>query len=524
MIRKIKFKNYKKFKDNEIFFIEGRNVLVGENGVGKSTVIEAICMVMRGSTNLVQSKGISNLFNIDAIKKFNIGDKKIEELPELYVELYFDQNSEANNAEVCGSHNLDNDKSAFGICMKIIPNDDYTLQIKEQLESAEYVFPFEFYKVVFQRFDGSSYNTYAKGHTHSYSLLNSSVVSVSSSLNKLITKTYINSTTEGKRKLIQHDFRSKNDNFSDALYSKYKLEVDAKYKLKIKEAINFAEEFITIHSNGLDISNLGEGEKLMIAIESNLSQEEKQNTVTLIEEPETHLSYINMEKLICMIENNANEQIIIATHSNMIVSRLGVINTVLLSENGIFHFVDVNEETSKFFQKAPNTNLLNFILSKKCILVEGDAEYILMEKFYEMETGKKLSQDDISIIACGGKTFKRYSDIARGLNKRVAIVTDNDKNYDKNITKNYSEIINDNVKVFSDNNDENWTFEVSLYSYSKTYIDNKLYTKQMGNGVVSFMLNNKAESAFRLLVALEDESDQFTIPTYIKEAIAWIKS
>lgn len=123
-----------------------------------------------------------------------------------------------------------------------------------------------------------------------------------------------------------------------------------------------------------------------------------------------------------------------------------------------------------------------------------------------------------------GKTFKRYSDIARGLNKRVAIVTDNDKNYDKNITKNYSEIINDNVKVFSDNNDENWTFEVSLYSYSKTYIDNKLYTKQMGNGVVSFMLNNKAESAFRLLVALEDESDQFTIPTYIKEAIAWIKS
>ena len=42
---------------------------MGENGVGKSTVIEAICMVMRGSTNLVQSKGISNLFNIDARKK-----------------------------------------------------------------------------------------------------------------------------------------------------------------------------------------------------------------------------------------------------------------------------------------------------------------------------------------------------------------------------------------------------------------------------------------------------------------------
>jgi hypothetical protein len=49
----------------------------------------------------------------------------------------------------------------------------------------------------------------------------------------------------------------------------------------------------------------------------------------------------------------------------------------------------------------------------------------------------------------------------------------------------------------------------------------------MTNGVQSYMLNNKAESAFRLLCLFTDENpdtnlEKFKIPPYIEEAIQWI--
>lgn len=41
----------------------------------------------------------------------------------------------------------------------------------------------------------------------------------------------------------------------------------------------------------------------------------------------------------------------------------------------------------------------------------------------------------------------------------------------------------------------------------------------MNQGVLQFMLNNKAEAAFRLL---ENYPSGFIIPEYIKEAIEWV--
>ena len=40
---------------------------------------------------------------------------------------------------------------------------------------------------------------------------------------------------------------------------------------------------------------------------------------------------------------------------------------------------------------------------------------------------------------------------------------------------------------------------------------------------LKFMLNNKSESAYRILELLEKKSDDFKVPKYIKDAIEWIK-
>ena len=87
-IRKIKLHNYRRFKDIEIPFKEGRNILVGDNESGKSSVLEAIDLTARGSRHRVEDIGIATLFNVGVIREFMDSDRQLTNLPELYVELY----------------------------------------------------------------------------------------------------------------------------------------------------------------------------------------------------------------------------------------------------------------------------------------------------------------------------------------------------------------------------------------------------------------------------------------------------
>lgn len=76
MITKIKFQNFKTFKNTEINLNSDRNILIGQNGVGKSTIIQAISLVISGSISQVSAVGLESLFNVSSIKEFMNGEKK----------------------------------------------------------------------------------------------------------------------------------------------------------------------------------------------------------------------------------------------------------------------------------------------------------------------------------------------------------------------------------------------------------------------------------------------------------------
>ena len=119
-------------------------------------------------------------------------------------------------------------------------------------------------------------------------------------------------------------------------------------------------------------------------------------------------------------------------------------------------------------------------------------------------------------------SFERYLDVAQELNIKVAVITDNDRDYETNVIRKYSKYIDKkNINVFSDDDNERYTFEVCLFKDNQDYIDNHDITSVSDK--VNFMLNNKSESAYRILNALEKESNDFIIPKYIKDTIEWIK-
>ena len=123
----------------------------------------------------------------------------------------------------------------------------------------------------------------------------------------------------------------------------------------------------------------------------------------------------------------------------MIATRLDLRNCFLVNSNSdeITSLKNVEESTAKFFVKAPDNNLLQFVLSDKVILVEGDAEFILMEAMFKNVCHRTLKESGIGVISVDGKCFKRYLKIAEQLQIKVVVITDNDKDFKHNIRENY---------------------------------------------------------------------------------------
>ncbi|HDT9276028.1 TPA: AAA family ATPase [Listeria monocytogenes] len=524
MIEKIKLINYRSFENLEIPFNSSRNIFVGENGVGKTSILMAISYVLSGSYSAIEKKGFQSLFNSETVQRYLAGDKEVKELPCLYVEVYFSKDVEPKNFNLNGKINTDN-KKASGLQMKISPNQDFLDEIKQSLTSSD-IFPFEYYKLEFNTFAGIGYNSYNKKHKVTFEYIDSTSINSAFAMKNYVSRLYTNQSDRTKRQKISFEFRKFSNEFSEKFYDEFQLEDTSDYKLKVKSS--FEAEFnerITAHKNTVDISDLGHGEKVLLGMEASLESSEDEVHIVLIEEPENHLSFLNMHKLIEMIEMNLGKQTFIATHSNMIASRLDLSNVILLSQSSSLKLNQLNHDTARFFQKAPNTNILDFLLSAKAILVEGDAEYILMEEFYEQLTTTKPFQNDTALISCGGKTFERYLQVAQLLNKKVAVITDNDEDYETNITIKYSVYTSEeDIEIYSDDNNENRTFEVCLYNSNVKLYEDNLKTPYMKNGMLEYMLNNKAEAAFRLLEFMREPeyNGEFVIPKYIKDAIEWI--
>jgi predicted ATP-dependent endonuclease of OLD family len=212
----------------------------------------------------------------------------------------------------------------------------------------------------------------------------------------------------------------------------------------------------------------------------------------------------------------------IATHSNLISARLNLRKCVLLNSNTTdFALLDsLPVDTADFFMKAPDNNILEFILSKKVILVEGDAEYILAAAFFEKETGLAMESADVHVISVDGTSFKRYLDLAKLLKIRTAVIRDNDHNFQLNCVERYTDFVNDHIQVFADENDDMHTFEISLYAGNATICDELFAEGRRTLSVEEYMVKNKTDAALALL---KTNANTLIIPQYFRKAIQWIR-
>jgi len=514
-IEKVILQNYKRFKTFTVSFLPDINLLIGDNEAGKSSILNAIDIVASGSKTKVETIGLESLFNSEVIESFLSSNKNYEDMPKLFIEIYL---SDQKDPDLNG---ISNSTGALcdGLRMSCEPNDSLSKEIKDILSQPDTIFPFEYYTISFKTFSGESFTGYRK-------YLKQILIDNSQINNEYATREYVKAMYHSNIKDVEkhrhkNEYRKVKDGFKSSVLGELNNRLnDYAFGVRNTNKANLETDLMLTEAN-INIENKGKGRQCFIKTEFALNKNSKNIDAILLEEPENHLSHINMKKLISRIQESSGKQLLITTHSNMISTRLDLRNSILLNSNSsvAIHLTSLPGDTARFFMKAPDNNIMEFILSKKVILVEGDAEYILMEAFFEQD-GKKLEDCDVHIISVGGTSFKRYLDLARLLKIKTAVVRDNDKDHQSTCVEAYAEYISTNVKVFFDTDDSRSTFEVCLYQDNEKTCEDLFSAGRKKLTVQEYMLKNKADVAFKLL---EQDRAIVMAPDYIKSAIKWIK-
>jgi len=517
IISQIRLINFKRFKDYTVSPNARINILIGDNEVGKSSILEAIDLVTSGNVRKVESVGLDRLLNIDAVQQFNAGTRRFETLPKMIVELYLIGNFD----HTMNGKNNTSGVVCDGIRLVCAPNPDYRTEITESMEAQVDYFPYDYYSIRFSTFADEGYTCYRKKIRSI--LINSTNMSSDYATNDFVKRMYTQYTDADIKERAVHksQYRQMRTRFcTDSLGSlNSRVPADKKYSFGLRTVSSQGfESDLMIYEDQVCIDSKGTGKQVFIKTDFALERSGTNVDVILIEEPENHLSHVNLRKLLQRVESTQNGQIFITTHNSLISTRLELKNLLILHENEESQpttLSDLTDSTAKYFMKAPPANIVEFSLSRKLILVEGPSEYMLFEKFYETVAGCKPEENDVHIMDILGLSFKRYLEIACLTGAKVVVVTDNDGNIQQHCIDKYSNYTEKpNIKICYDGDEAKETFEIVLYN-DNTILCDSLF----GANALDYMLKNKTECAYKLLL----QPKAITVPAYIREAIEWIR-
>lgn len=498
------------------------NIIVGENEAGKSTILDAIKTILNQQYRNADKSVLRDLFNKQKIDAFH-NEPSIKNLPRIYIEVELILDSQQKNAsyfygEVYGQRKQQPEK--YGICFECKYDDELGAGMEQYILEGK--IPYEYYSMTWTTFANRPYQIIKR--PINFLSINTTDNATTASFNYYNRTLFANKYDATIRAKTKNIFRIK---LEDALEATNLPPISNNRKFGVDSKKVILESIISVYEDSIALENRGSGMENLIKTEIALEKENGLDVI-LMEEPENHLSFTTLRKMLQKIcTNQNNSQIIVATHNNMIASRLNLNNVLWIAEDRVKSLSCVKPDVAEFFARADNNAFLQVLLSKKVFLVEGATEFLLLPMFYQQITGHTIEEDDISVISCNGISYKRYLEIAKATDKRIAVITDNDKNKHR-ITEATSFNQTNNLQhIFMGATIDEWTWEVCIYKNNKNILDKMINVQTRASykhdkdhdTVLDKMLKKKVEVAYQMLTS----GKIFSVPQYIDDAIKWLR-
>lgn len=527
------------------------SILVGDNGVGKSTILEAIHLALTGlyRGESIQRALSQALFNNDDVTAFidAVRSGDFSSLPVIKIEVYLSGGDKHDAEYFSGGVNSEKSKHC-GFTFFVLFDEDYRDELESLPESSLKSLPIEYYEAKWITF-GNELITPRKIPVRSV-MINPAGDWQGSRVDERAARVLLNGLDEKHQMALAQEVRIAFDGWSakDALKkangSLPNIGIEGIGNIDIIADYGTADSWkknIVVRLENVPYRHIGAGAQSMMqtGIALGIERPEK-TTLLLFEEPENHLSHTNLSKLIRLIADGAcGRKAVVTTHSSYVANVLGLENLQIISNDSrqpyCSPFTDLSPETLKFFKKLPGYDTLRLVLSYATILVEGPSDELIVQLAYRQTHKNKLPiEDGIDVISVGSG-FLRFLEIASSIKKRVLIFTDNDGNTDA-LDKKYVDFSSDDNVYLGYVREEyepddptdvdpekklNWnTLEAEILRKNDfVSLKNILGRKDdCKASLLKYMEGNKTSTALELFDAYES----VLIPDYISDGIGWL--
>lgn len=155
--------------------------------------------------------------------------------------------------------------------------------------------------------------------------------------------------------------------------------------------------------DNLSSQGLGQRNLILLLVLMNSLLERKEDialNILTMEEPEAHLCINNIRLMVSFIKSftkdNNDIQLFYSTHNTEFINKLDLKNVVVVSNGDAYALgTELDDDMRDYLSKNPNLDLFKLFFSRKCILVEGLTEELLIRAY--LDSKKELN--DIEVIS-----------------------------------------------------------------------------------------------------------------------------
>lgn len=255
-IEKMHIEGLKKFERLDIAFNPNMNIIVGENEAGKSTILEAIKIVLNQMYKNADKSILKELFNTDIVDKFK-KNPDVSTLPYILIEITLHLEPKDKNAEYFyGENNLAKEE-AFGIRFECRFDEELGNGLSAEIRNGK--IPYEYYAFRWTAFSGLSYVT-VKRPLESIAI-DTSESDATSSFNYFNRSLFNSSYTEEEKLVAKNSFR---DNLNEAFKALNLSDIDAKRTFGINYKKVIFEAILSVYEDDISLENKGSGMESLI--------------------------------------------------------------------------------------------------------------------------------------------------------------------------------------------------------------------------------------------------------------------
>jgi putative ATP-dependent endonuclease of the OLD family len=474
-LSELKIWNFRKYGSSEddapglhLRLNRGLNLLVGENDSGKTAIIDAIKFVLQTQSHDYQWLEEEDFFLQPGLESTDANRTKSLKIECIFCGFDAENNEAANFLEWLGiEKNRDGHDQYF---LKVTlnagwkdrkitydiragPNDEGT-----QLDGAAR----DFLRVIYLKPLRDAERELIPGRRSRLAQILKSHEAFSSVPE---TEHPITKIAESANKRIEGYFRGKDENNKDIsdqsgekllsdineylkeFFTEKEINKIAKFTISGQSLSGILEKLILDLAEGN--SGLGSYNRLYIATELLLLKRINYYglKLSLVEEIEAHLHPQAQLRLIEYLQDEiagkSAVQLIMTTHSPNLASKVKLDNLIICKNDKAFpmgsDFTELEKGDYLFLERFLDVTKANLFFAQGVILVEGDAENILIPVIADI-FGKSLTKHGVSVVNVQSTAFLRYARIfkrksSEGMDVKVAVVTDNDIKPDSGLTE-----------------------------------------------------------------------------------------